>query len=166
MTRRLEGWTPSDPPSAAKLNALRDEIESNAQAMRELGASASVLFNLMEQNAWTTPLQFQVLTIGVDRMTCIAGALTPVGGERAFDAFPDPILLEASRGTVTYTYTDINTRQATDGAETEDQVLIPPYAIGDLLYLEIWPDGTYVDAGTANRAWAALGLVLGPAFTS
>ena len=166
MTRRLEGWTPTDPPSAAKLNALRDAIEADGQGLDGLRETVVALLNLIDGNAWTTPLQFQVLTVGADRMTCVPGAGTPAGGERAFDAFPDPILLEASRGGVTYTYTDINTRQATDGAETEDQVLIPAYAIGDLLYLEIWPDGTYVDAGTANRAWAALGLVLGPAFTS
>lgn len=73
-----------------------------------------------------------------------------------------PPLLRASvtsRGDVTYTYTDSQTRSATDGVDTETQVIIPSYLAGDEIYAErgiVRGTGVYSDPeGTQKVEWLA-----------
>ncbi len=70
----------------------------------------------------------------------------------------------ASWNSITYSYSDPQTRVATSGSDTEDQVLVPAYVVGDIIYVQVvnWTgvnDATpseikLLDVNADARAWA------------
>lgn len=54
---------------------------------------------------------------------------------------------------ITYTYSDGETRSATDGVDTETQLITPDYYIGEEILCVLTQIG-YVDLNTAGRCWA------------
>lgn len=69
-----------------------------------------------------------------------------------------------TRDGVTYTYTDGETRSATDGVTTEDQVIVPAYVINDIIVaarltaenLKNQLYAEWLDINADGRAWAAV----------
>lgn len=60
---------------------------------------------------------------------------------------------------LTFTYTSDYEREATDGVDTEDQVIVPAYVIGDILYVVRPIGGTdVVDDDTAPVVWLDLNV--------
>lgn len=65
---------------------------------------------------------------------------------------------------MTYTYSDSQTREADDGADTEDQVVVPAYVVDDIIYCQatnftnigdgVTTDMKLVDCNLDGRAWA------------
>lgn len=58
---------------------------------------------------------------------------------------------------VTYNYSDLHERDATDGTNTETQVITPAYRVGDWIDIawNIIDGGVWIDLNTDARAWAA-----------
>lgn len=71
---------------------------------------------------------------------------------------------DSSRNGISYTYTSDITRTADDGSETENQVIVPSYVAGDLIFVSnVLPNTAVTVAGTElklldlnsdGRAWA------------
>ena len=96
-----------------------------------------------------------LVAVGGGDWLTVADALT---GER-FQALKPPRLRpsETSRDGVSYTYAGPQTRTADDGTDTETQIVIPSYLIGDeLIVLPYYaPEGAvWIDGNVDARAWA------------
>ena len=73
-----------------------------------------------------------------------------------------------TRDGITYTYSSDSARQGDDGANTEDQVIVPSYVVNDIIFAVRNPVGgtgvddgespatniTYLDLNLDGRAWA------------
>ena len=117
--------------------------------------------------------EFTIVAVGHDVLLC-----SDRGGRPAVIAKPWRLRKSTFHGLtvggVTYASTDIDERTATLGAETEDQVVVPGYAVGEkVLALKRYEDAVSCpvleaeglgffgdmrlwleDANTAGRAWA------------
>lgn len=84
--------------------------------------------------------------------------LTVMVGDSSFTVYK-PYKLRSSTvsgpGGVTFVSTGTQSRQASDGTDTEDQVVIPAYVAGDPIYFQfVESSGVYLDMNPDARAWA------------
>jgi len=76
--------------------------------------------------------RFEITEISGDYLVCIPKGSGQESGETVYIA--RPYLLQRSRAShneVDFTYTDDQTRTADDGVDTETQVVVPAYVVGD-----------------------------------
>jgi len=147
MTRRRFGRTF---PGQRQISSSRDNaIASSVERLLDArGASRQV------GTPFAETIEMQVTDVSGTTLTCIGHHDTP-GTDEEFDVRLPPELIEADRGGVDYTYTDVNNRNADDGSSDEDQTMWPPYAAGDVLVVRADElDGEFVDTNRAGRAWA------------
>jgi hypothetical protein len=103
--------------------------------------------------------QFQITSIDPDSLTgiVVSGTSTNVA---------KPYLLRrslVSRDGITYTYSANQAREANDGADTEEQVVVPSYIVGDYIYgararstgvIVSGVECSFIDINADGRAWA------------
>lgn len=97
-------------------------------------------------------IEVEIKTLNADTLTCIdPGATEPTSREYTVEL--PPTFTEASRGGVSYVYSDLNHRTA-DG--TENQELTPVYVVGDMLSIRLRDvgDGDWRDTNDDGRQWA------------
>ena len=161
MTRRISRVVSGDSLSAAAWNQIGESIDRlNDQDLREAIAELTRRLDALVP----VPGLFTIVSLGpgITEFQVVSGVEgIPSGSEPTLTMRPPPELIEASRGTLVYSYTDLNNRDET--TTTESQTLIPPYLVGDTLEAFYWDaDGALVDRNVAGRAWAADDIVFGP----
>lgn len=76
----------------------------------------------------------------------------------ALDILKPPLLRPSvtERAGISYTYSDAQSREADNGSETEDQVIVEAYQVGDLIVARphITTGGVIVWMDTSARVWA------------
>lgn len=118
--------------------------------------------------------RFKVVEVKGDYLVCNAFNGQVTGTQKITVA--KPWLLRRSpfdgesRDSITYTYSSDTERQADDGSNTEDQVVVPSYVVDDEIYAEFDPEGgsgvtvtlpdntevaaMWLDTNRDGRAWA------------
>lgn len=115
--------------------------------------------------------RFVITEVAGDYLVCREFDGTQQGDQNVFVAKP-PLLRNSlgSRASITYTYANVDERTADNSAETEDQVVVPSYAVDDEIYAVRGlvrgsgvlsdPGGTqkieWLDLNLDARAWAAV----------
>ena len=91
---------------------------------------------------------------GDQYLTCTLPGMTSDPDAREWDVFLPLIYWELARGPVTYTYTDINTRTATDGGTNPDEThhLTQPLIPGEFVKVILRADRVYQMLGD-GRNW-------------
>lgn len=112
---------------------------------------------------------FTLVSVANDTLTA-----TPIGGTSPSDdlTIAKPYLLRytpfhtVAYNGITYTYSSATARQGDDGAATEDQIIVPPYVVGDEIIAmavdgaDLNDNGTtlddvkWMDINVDGRAWA------------
>ena len=145
MDRRPQRWRQGDALSARKLNTTVDTVIAATRGVLgpQPGFPQAGRVHLLE-----------IKTLNADTLLCTQpGETATVGAEEWIVDLPD-VFTETTRGTTTYTYTDINTRQASDGGATEDQEITPSFITGEqILAVEI-PDFDKLLFLSDGRMWA------------
>ncbi len=159
----LTPWTAGEPLDHRKLNqsvkalqALTKGVRPPSQIVPKAGEAAVVSIQ-----------QFKIESIAGDYLVC-----NPWNGIEATASqflIAKPPELRRSRVSwngLTFTYVDDQSRVADDGSETEDQVVVPLYVVGDVIYglkgitggtgveLEDGSAVDWLDQNVAGRAWA------------
>ncbi len=159
----LKRWEAGEPLDHRKLNQVIAQVEALTKGVRpprQIRPSTNDVAPLVMQ-------QFQIESILGDYLVC-----NPWDGIEADPAqyiIAKPPELRRSRtswNSITFSYTSDQARTATSGSDTEDQVVVPLYVVGDIVYavkgiiggtgVEL-DDGTavdWLDTNKAARAWA------------
>jgi hypothetical protein len=157
----LREWAPGEPLDHRKLNEVVRALRSLLQGARpptQVNPVAGVSIPVFQQ--------FTIASIGEDVLIC-----NPFDGTASDETseiiIAKPPELRASReewNDITYTYTNSQTRTADDGSETEDQVIVPEYVVGDVIYavknivggtgVVVTDPVEWLDLNVAGRAWA------------
>ena len=150
----IKSWRRGDAITAARLDEPRkafDEFFNRVGAVQTEQAGRIVRL-----------MQMKVVSVGGDTITCsfYDGEFT----SSAEISVARPYLLRnslASRNGIGYTYTGTDARTADDGSDTEDQVVVPAYVAGDIIYAMSIPSGgtsvenaEWIDINVDGRAWA------------
>lgn len=148
-------WRKGEPLAASKLNESVDALGLIIQLTggRPLpkGARASIV------------ARFSVVSSAGDYVTASMVLDGQVGTSTVNVAKPASLRNSVTaRGTATYSYTGTDARTATVGGDTEDQVIVPAYVVGDVFVARWSPDGgtgvadapQWVDTNDWARAWA------------
>jgi len=109
------------------------------------------------------PQQFRVQSVGNDHITCHTWDGTTEGTVDVKVA--KPYLLRRTpfdgetRDGITYTYSSAVEREADDGADTEDQVIVDSYIEDDIIYaIRRISGGTDVTVSTVDLQWLDLNI--------
>lgn len=157
-------WRRRQPIEASKLNELRDAVRSLlpfAQPARQVAASG--------KEEVSEIAQMQIVGVAGDYLQCRKYSGTSASGPTVSVA--KPYLLRktpfngASRNGISYSYTSDVSRTASLSGETETQVVVPSYVVGDIIYAikgVVGGVGVTLTAGTISwldlnvdgRAWA------------
>lgn len=159
----LQPWAPGEPLDHRKLNQVIKYVQGmvkGARPPRQVYPDASERLVVSLQ-------QFKIESIAADYLVC-----NPWNGIEATASqfiIAKPPELRRSRVSwngLTFTYTNDQARTASNGSDTEDQVVVPLYVVGDVIYglkgitggtgVEL-EDGTaveWLDQNVAGRAWA------------
>lgn len=135
-------------PSASRDNKIARAVEylSDARAASRQRAEAPVEL-----------VEIYITDVSGTELVGIVGQTSPGGGEQEFDIRLAPELIEADRDGIDFTYTDVNNRNADDGTDSEDQIMWPSFAVGDIIVARRdGEDGVLVDTNRAARAWAVV----------
>jgi len=124
-----------DPLSASQLNAVAEAVRrilGGVQPPRQVAGRGRNLVALR---------QFKVQSLQTDYLICREWDGYTEGDADVRVALPwllrrTPHDGAAARASITYTYTDNETRTADNGASTETQVIIPSYVASDIIYAE------------------------------
>lgn len=115
--------------------------------------------------------QFRVKVVGDDSMTCVEWDGTTEGSQETilkpyllrrtpFDGQTFSISTERIPATisVTYNYSSATKRTATSGGVVETQVIIPRFAVNDIIYAMNCEDAgdQLIDINADGRAWASI----------
>lgn len=167
LTRTLRDVFPNDPVTA---QGQMDVIRS----IRELSSGVRPPTSLDGPGTFAGVTAFFVVSVDSDFLVCRIQSdegTQDNDGDTVFVV--KPYLLRnsiTSRNGITFTYSATDTRQADDGATTEDQVVVPSYVAGDIIYAvpvdnglasvtAVAADGSttpeYLDLNVDGRAWAA-----------
>jgi len=117
---------------------------------------------------------FKVVSVQADYLVCNPYDGIEAGTDAAYVALPYLLRRSPFDGTmragITYTYTSNIQRTASDGSDTETQVIVPSYEVGDLIFAvqgvtrgtaaestdaaNITKPLDWLDLNTDGRAWA------------
>lgn len=161
-TRTLKFWRPGEPIPHVDLNETNRAIE---RLFRGIGPAQQRVAAANDVRR-----RFRFKSMGADHIIARTWDGTTEG---TIDTpIAKPFLLRRSitaRGGLTYTYTSDTTRTASDGATTEDQVVVDSYVLDDEIYADRVQGGTgvdpvlvggvstrvvWLDANLDARAWA------------
>lgn len=99
-------------------------------------------------------------TVGV--LVCMHPGMFGTANAEQYDVYSPPSFSWVEHDGITYAYTDVNTRTASDGGTPETQYLTPALLVGDLLMCEavMYPSGLtstwrWSDRNVDGRQWAA-----------
>ena len=141
MTRRARPFY-----AGQRIQALRDPLNRLVRAINEQpgGGRAAV-------PAAAASVALEIKALGATTLTCVDPGND--ASAREYTVAVPPTFTEASRGGVSYVYTDINNRTA-DGTET--QKLTPEYIVGDTIRAawRLDGDGSLIDLNIDGRQWA------------
>lgn len=143
-----------------RANGLRNQVRNTQGGMTIASPDITSPF----------PVLAEIVSIDYNILTCVLntpGATTV--GYRILVARP-PLLVRTGNSqitypngqTITYTYSGTQTRSASDGTNSETQVITPQYYVGEIIVaIPLWTGFTYnsqyvtyVDLNTAGRCWA------------
>lgn len=160
-------WGKKEPLAARKLNEPVDAVRrliSGVPAVQQRAAPAAA----------TVPevRQFKIGEILPDYLVCLPWDGTTLGAAVTYVARPPTLRASAaSRNGVTFSAVnaDGTQRSATDGVDTETQVIIPSYLVGDVIYAvrnvrgglgvsrtagDVAKPLTWLDMNVDGRQWA------------
>jgi hypothetical protein len=161
----LRRWSRGDPLKADRLNEMVEAVNHG----RQVAPPPKQVIPAPTGR----PQQFVITGVDGDYVTAHTLRDGHEGAQTIYIA--KPYLLRRtpfdglSRSGITYTYSSHVTRQADDGSSTEDQVVVPGYVAGDVIYAVrpiggtgvTRPDGsggtydvTWLDLNCDGRAWA------------
>lgn len=156
----IKAWRRGEAITAARLDQPRRAIAELIGSVGARGVAGSI--------TGMRVMQMEVTTNASDILTCSMRDGTTALADSVISV-AKPYLLRnsiASRGGITYTYSATDTREADDGATTEDQVVVPSYIAGDVIYslsIVIGSTGvtdaegvavSWLDLNVDGRAWA------------
>lgn len=172
---RLELWRRREPISADKLNRTNrvvNDLLNYAQPSRQVFPDQNRQAVVVQQ--FRVELVPELLGDAGDLLICRAFDGAESGSidfviAKPWDLRVTPFDGETRDG-ITYTYTTSTSRTADDGSESETQVVVPSYVVGDVilamsgvkgfpLRVDLSGDGVtrnvdWVDINAAGRAWA------------
>ncbi len=168
IIRRPEKWRPGEPISASKLEELRDGVDRLIE-----GTSTAQIRG--EQRLFRQIFQAQIALVAGDYLDVREYREYPVGPPFVGTTqilVARPWLLRrtpfdgGSWNGIGFTYTDDQTRTATQAATTEVQRITPAYVIGDIIYCAVDVYGgvavdnlgvalVALDMNVDGRSWAA-----------
>lgn len=148
-------WRRGEPLAASKLNETVDAValfvtSTGGQPLPK-GASVSI------------EAKFAVVSVSGDYVTARRVMGTQTATQTIKVAKPESLRNSVtSRGSATYSYTGTDERTATVGGDTEDQVIVPAYTVGDVFTGRWIPDGgtgvtdapQWQDTNDWARAWS------------
>ena len=152
---KIDPWKRGDPLDARHLDQPRKALELILQGGADPAGRRAAAGMLA---------RFAVVTVAGDYLTC--NRLDGLGNAATTAVnVAKPYLLRNSmtaRGSATYSYSATDTREATVGGDTEDQVVVPSYIAGDEIFAYRLPQGgtgvdgapLWLDANSDARAWA------------
>lgn len=147
---RPQSWRARELLHHAKLNQLVD-------GLNRLSAAPPIPESLIIPSATLEIMALGITAIQADYLECINA------GEAAINVARPWLLRADTLSWNGFTYSKINaqTRVATLGADTETQVVVPAYVVGDIIWALNVQDGTGVEDALAwmdlnfdARAWA------------
>lgn len=130
-TKLPERWRRRQALEARKLNQVVDAITRQEQGAPAIQQRIRSVASLPEIR------QFKITEVFGDHLECVPWDGVAEGAAIAFVARPPTLRASAAgRGSITYTgvATDGQTRTASDGVDTETQIVIPSYLVGDVIY--------------------------------
>lgn len=139
---------------AMAINQLSKGVKPPAQVFQQAGSGT------LQQMIITD------ITTHDDALVCHTWDGTNEGTEDMIVAKPARLRNEASWNGLTFTYTTPQEREADDGSDTEDQVVVPAYVIDDIIYVaavdftDVTDGGSpavpliLLDINADARAWA------------
>ena len=160
----LKKWKKGDPVKAAHLNEVVEAIEEEDSKRQKVTPPVRVNpFSL----APPISRRFRIKSVQGDYLTCRTWNGVVEGGNDVLVA-KNYLLRNSivSRGGISYTYTSTTERTANDGADTENQVVVPSYVVNDEIFAIPFQKGgtgaenpsggyvNYLDINSDGRAWA------------
>jgi len=154
MPALIRRWQQGEPLGATRLNETVDVLNELAVLNAGVDIPPTV------PDGYVISLEIKSINVAAPTefpfryLTCTLPGMTATGGAREFSVWLPAIYTEASRGSITYTYTDVNNRQANDGATTEDQQMTPELLVGEqILAAELSEESRFQMIGD-GRMWA------------
>lgn len=159
----LEKWKPGEPLDHKKLNQVIDLVAAMVRGCK----APQQIYPDQSTTAAVQVQQFKIVSIAGDYVVC-----NPYNGLQANTdssiLVAKPPELRTSRASwngITYAYSGNQTRVATSGSDTENQVVVPSYVVGDVIFgIKNIIGGTgvklnddpidWLDQNVAGRAWA------------
>lgn len=155
VLRKPSQWRRGEPLAASKLNESVDAlgliIQYLGSAPLPKGASVAVIAT------------FEVVSVAGDYVTAKRVMGSQTANVATNVAKPRSIRNSVTaRGSATYSYTGTDERTATVGGDTEDQVVVPAFTVGDQFLAVRVPSGgtgvtdapNWLDLNDWARAWA------------
>ena len=151
MTRQATRFVANQQLGATQLNRVVDlanDLAKEVAGVRGVSTGSQTLFLL------------EIKALQASALTCVFPGES--ANPSAFEwTIRLPLMLyEASRpfggtiGTVTYSYTSINERNATNGTDNETQFLTPPFVVGESIQVSATLDGSEYVFVADGRMWA------------
>lgn len=173
-TLKMDRFARRQPIKASSLNKMAEGIERISQGIRP-GQQVLGGGSLAGETIPIQIRQFKIKSESGDYLICEHRSKGVDGGESIFIA--KPYLLrrtpfdDLTRNSITYDYTSDTQRTATKGSDSETQVVVPSYVVGDIIYAvrgvlggvgtnvtiaEIDTPLDWLDINADGRAWAKI----------
>lgn len=112
--------------------------------------------NSLQENASDLIRSFTVISTSAGYITCTDSITSETVQVKNLLHIAGGSITFIDGTTVSYSSVTKNSRIATVGTETQDQILTPDYYVGEIIYGFYAPDGTYdwIDLNVAGRQWA------------